>query len=42
MMTKKIMEPVGKTSGPPTRIRKWNQFNHFRGTSIKVITIGKT
>ena len=27
---RKIMQPIRRTSGPATRMRKWNQFNQFR------------
>ena len=26
----RLMQQINKTSGPPTRIRKWNEFNQFR------------
>ena len=32
-----IMQRVRITSGPATRMRKWNQFSHCRWTSTKVI-----
>ena len=34
-----IMYSIRITSGPPTRIRKWNQFSQSRWTSTKVIPI---
>ena len=30
---RKILHPIRKKSGRFTRIRKWNQFSHFRRTS---------
>ena len=38
----KIMQPIGITSGPATRIWKWNQSSQFRQTYTKVIPIEKT
>ena len=39
---RKILQPIRVTDGPPTRIRKWDQFCHFRRTSTKVIPVEKT
>ena len=38
---RKIMQSIRIVSGPPWRIRKWNQLSQFRSTSTKVIPIKK-
>ena len=39
---RKIMQSIRVTSGPPTRIRKWNQLSQCRWKSTKVIPVEKT
>ena len=39
---KKTMQTTIITTRPPSRIRKGNQLMQFKGTSTKVIPIGKT
>ena len=37
---REIMQSIRIASRPPSRIRKWNQFSHFRSTSTKVMSQG--
>ena len=39
---RKIMQSIRITSGPSSRIRKWNQFSQFRWTFTKVIPTERT
>ena len=39
---RKNMQSIGIMDRSPSRIRKWNQFNQFRYTPIKVMPIEKT
>ena len=39
---RKIMQSIRKTSGPSSRITKWNQFSQFQKTAAKVIPTEKT
>ena len=42
IVTGKVRHPSRITCWSPMKIRKWNQFNQFRLTSTKVISIEKT
>ena len=39
---RQIMQSIRMTSGPHTKIKKWDQFSQFRWTFTKVITVQKT
>ena len=39
---RKIIHPIKITTGPPTRIRKWNQLSQFRRSYTKLTSIEKT
>ena len=39
---RKIMQSIGITRRPTSRIRKWNQFSQFKLTSTKIIPTEKT